>query len=384
MEKFIKKILLFVIFLIIIFASCTDRSQEVVVNPVLNTDSVQWLSFSPQKSYPNQIITLFGKNFFNYDSVKILLDTTEAEIILKSNDSLLIGLPNLNKGKYRIKLILDDDTLVFKDQFEVLDKNYLTELNYYSPKKGYAEQTVTIFGRNLTQKNNIKVLFNNVNAEIYFKSNDFLLVKVPNIDDGFYRITLLNGTDTLFYKDLFEVLKPIDVSGMKHCKIIISNLYCITYNSYVRYATGSSYSYDWFDTINNYTKELDHNLSDYSQPSKNNHKFYMNFLNYVEFELLERQNIINSFYFTSFNGEGNCDLWMEYTYDVKISNVSCKTLSDSLIQIELTGKEINNKFFKLKYDGTEEDDVGHSTTNHSIKKLEITDSTKVKIIISKN
>lgn len=74
---------------------------------------------------------------------------------------------------------------------------------------------------------------------------------------------------------------------------------------------------------------------------------------------------------------------MEYTYDVKISNVSCKTLSDSLIQIELTGKEINNKFFKLKYDGTEEDDVGHSTTNHSIKKLEITDSTKVKIIISK-
>lgn len=182
---------------------------------------------------------------------------------------------------------------------------------------------------------------------------------------------------------MFEVLKPIDVSAMKHCKIIISNLYCINYNSYVRYATGSPYSYQWYDTTNNYTKELLHNLSTYSQHSKNNHKFYMNFLNYVEFELLERQNIINSFYFTSFNGEGNCDLWMEYTYDVKISNVSCKTLSDSLIQIELTGKEINNKFFKLKYDGTEEDDVGHSTTNHSIKKLEITDSTKVKIIISK-
>ncbi len=155
-----KKIPLFVIFSIIIFASCTDRSQEVVVNPVLNTDSVQWLSFSPQESYPNQIITLFGKNFFKYDSVKILLDTTEAEIILKSNDSLLIFLPNLNKGKYSIKLIMGSDTIVFKDQFEVLDKNYLTELNYYSPKKGYAEQTVTIFGKNLLLKNNIKVLFN--------------------------------------------------------------------------------------------------------------------------------------------------------------------------------------------------------------------------------
>jgi len=259
----------------------------------------------------------------------------------------------------------------------------LTELNYYSPKKCYTEQTVTIFGRNLTQKNNINVLFNNVNAEIYFKSNDFLLVKVPNIDDGFYSISLLNGNDTLFYKDLFEVLKPIDVSAMKHCKIEMSNLYCITYNSYSRYASGSPYSYHWFDTINNYKKELLHNLSDYSEPSKNNHKFYMSFLDYVEFELLERQNIINNFYFTTFKGEGNSDYWMEYTYDVKISNVSCKTLSDSLILIELTGKEINNKFFKLKYEETEEDDVGHSTTNHSIKKLEITDSTKIKLIISR-
>ncbi len=160
-----KKIPLLVIFSIIIFASCTDRSQDVAINTVFYADSVPLLSFSPQKSYPNQIITLFRKNFFKYDSVKILLDTTEAEIILKSNDSLLIYLPNLNKGKYRIKLILDDDTLVFKDQLEVFDKNLLTELNYFSPKKGYAEQTVTIFGRNLTQKNSIKVLFNNVNAK---------------------------------------------------------------------------------------------------------------------------------------------------------------------------------------------------------------------------
>jgi len=198
-----KKIPLLVIFSIIIFASCTDRSQDVAINTVFYADSVPLLSFSPQKSYPNQIITLFRKNFLLSDSIRILIDTTEAEIFLKSNDSLLIYLPNLNKGKYRITLIIDDDTLIFKDQLEVLDKNLSTELKYYSPKKGYAEQTVTIFGKNLSQNNNIKILFNNLNAEIYFKSNDFLLVKVPNIDDGFYRISLLNGTYTLFYKDLF-------------------------------------------------------------------------------------------------------------------------------------------------------------------------------------
>lgn len=160
-----KNILLFVIFSIIIFASCTEKSQDVAINTNLNTDSVPLLSFSPQKSYPNQKITLFGKNFLLSDSIRILIDTTEAEIFLKSNDSLLIYLPNLNKGKYRITLIIDDDTLIFKDQLEVLDKNLSTELKYYSPKKGYAEQTVTIFGRNLAQKNSIKVLFNNVNAK---------------------------------------------------------------------------------------------------------------------------------------------------------------------------------------------------------------------------
>ena len=114
-----KKIPLFVIFSIIIFASCTERNQEVALNPIFTTDSVSLLSFSPQKSYPNQIMTLFGKNFFKYDIVKILLDTTEANMILKSNDSLLIGLPNLNKGKYRIKLIMGSDTLVCNDQLEI-------------------------------------------------------------------------------------------------------------------------------------------------------------------------------------------------------------------------------------------------------------------------
>ncbi len=84
------------------------------------------------------------------------------------------------------------------------------ELSYFSPQSAYQSDTITLYGKNMLIKDSLKVFLDSIETNIIYRNNDSLKIIVPEMRDGFYKIKLISGNDTLTYKNLFYILKSID------------------------------------------------------------------------------------------------------------------------------------------------------------------------------
>ncbi|MEI6089233.1 MAG: IPT/TIG domain-containing protein [bacterium] len=109
--------------------SCGEKS---VITPLVEDFKIT--TFSPASGFTASDITLFGENLDKDSIVSVAFGDQTAEILSRSNDSLIVKVPRIAVGKFDITVKTKTQSYLYDKQFEVLLlENVLdfTKFTYY-------------------------------------------------------------------------------------------------------------------------------------------------------------------------------------------------------------------------------------------------------------
>ncbi len=194
--------LILLLFAIIFLASCNedDEIQEFTI-----------ISFTPKSALEGDKITVIGKDFPN-DKRNTLVTVNGLEFAVESinNDTLVCFVPkNAQSGQIRVVYKGNDaistETLSI-EKFEIID---------FIPNVGFEGDVVSISGNGFTtEKNDLNVKFNGVDAVILQSNINTILVKIPpTATTGRVTVSYNNTTITSAYD--FKIVEKIDKEDPK-------------------------------------------------------------------------------------------------------------------------------------------------------------------------
>lgn len=190
--------LLLLFFTIIILNSCKEDDEIKEFNVI---------DFSPKNALVGDKITIIGENF-PADKRHTIVTVNELEYAIESieNDTITCFVPkNAQSGNIRV-VYKNSDAISVEilkiEQFEILD---------FIPNVGYAGNVISISGNGFTtEKNELTVQFNGVEADILQSNLNTILVKVPyGATTGRVTVSYNNTLVTSAYD--FKIVEQIDV-----------------------------------------------------------------------------------------------------------------------------------------------------------------------------
>lgn len=190
--------LLLLFFAIIILNSCSEDDEIKEFNII---------DFTPKNALVGDKITIIGENLPT-DKRNTIVTVNELEYAIESilNDTIVCFVPkNAQSGNIRVIYKSSDaiSSQILKiEHFEILD---------FIPNVGYAGNIISISGNGFTtEKNELTVEFNGVEAEILQSNLTTILVKIPNgATTGRVNVSYNNTTVTSSYD--FKIVENIEV-----------------------------------------------------------------------------------------------------------------------------------------------------------------------------
>jgi hypothetical protein len=89
-------------------------NKEIYIKPFLEV-----YSFSPDSTYIDSLVTFYGHNFLS-DSVKLVsIKGVSCQIIMMSNDSLIVKVPQIDTGFAEIKFLSPNDTMTLSKKIYI-------------------------------------------------------------------------------------------------------------------------------------------------------------------------------------------------------------------------------------------------------------------------
>ncbi|MBM2816045.1 MAG: hypothetical protein HW421_2807 [Ignavibacteria bacterium] len=274
-----------------------------------------------------------------------------------------------------------------EDSNPLPSENKIT-VSTFSPTSGYANSQVTLYGKNLLLDSLVNVFFNDKTAKIISKSNDSLVIFVPDSLQGEVRISIQFSKNKYVYGTKFVVQKPFfDYSGLNRFEMLFKNLHIIYRDYYYyQYKFDPPYSSEYFSELYNYRKNFTGNFT-LKITELNQNEFNMSCDGYLlssnlKFKVDEANKKIIYLDYKEFGRVVNTDPYITETWSMKINlrDVTAEFYPDSLIQISLVGKGINSFIDTLNFtkNGANNRPYHHDYYIREIKQLlPSTDSTSL-------
>lgn len=164
--------------------------------------------FEPKTANWGDSIRLFGKNFWNSPSLKVLFGNIIAQKkgFNEKDSSVWAIVPNeVGELKNRLSIEIEGNSSSSKDSFLLIPP---AEIYFFEPLIGTWGDTITITG-NFPLIHDHKVFFNDKRAQIIDNGIDFLRVKVPDGLTSSSVITNKVGSYTVSAKESFDLKKPV-------------------------------------------------------------------------------------------------------------------------------------------------------------------------------
>ena len=197
-------------------ATNNDRGVQIPDFTLSDTQRPSVCAVDPNKGYVGDSVDVFGVNFVNESEA--YFGNTEDKKSLNDQDNSQVGLnkisgsvPDLAEGSTGI-FVQTGDSVSNSIGFSVrVDLSVRPVIDYISPESGAIGQYITIYGSNFESYNNSKSkveFYNESNpddkilADVSFPAvcqnnwwnNDYIIVKVPTVDLGDLKLSLMNAS----------------------------------------------------------------------------------------------------------------------------------------------------------------------------------------------
>ncbi|TAL70775.1 MAG: hypothetical protein EPN82_01390 [Bacteroidetes bacterium] len=352
----------------------------------------QLTSFFPKSGCINSNVVLYGHKFKEDSIVSVSFNDINAEIESISDDSLIVIVPDLNYGKYDIKVKSKFGEITYDELFEVIDCQI--QLSSFFPQFGATGYKVILYGKNFVKDSILEVYFNDIPSKIDFITNDSIGVTVPDISSGNVKIKVKSISKTIEFNDWFEVKlksQDYDFSQIRSIYFSFNNL---DVYFHVHSASG------WFP--DNSTNDYIDTLSDFSRGYKNTFSINYEKIGSFEYKLTENSYLIYSNTrfkvneFDNYIDSINFDAKYTFSYDsykqewinyaVKLKGIQYRIDADSSVIIKFNNKFPRSSLLSLIYSEEGSYRNGHQSGSYRKwveKILDFTDSSSVEILLSK-